>query len=212
MKKSNFLIIIVVILSIIVILFGGKLYLDSVSKTGNDTEENLDLENSNNQDNQDENVNSYEKFVSDYKKNRTETVIIGDSSNLVPDDYSNIENIIIAQDGKATIYFNSSSNYKKEYPNGYVLAGNYLFGKSLYYGNGGFYGYYLVKEDGTITFINEFNGTNNDELKIEENYNNYTQIVDIESAPETCFGDNYYTCGDLDKDRQIFTDINGKKY
>ena len=64
----------------------------------------------------------------------------------------------------------------KRYPTGCVLTGKYLFIKEVKI-NENEYNYFLVKEDGTITKINEF--ANTTDLEITDNYSEYTNITNI---------------------------------
>ena len=126
-----------------------------------------------------------------------------------------IKNITLKQDGTTTINYYSSS-YKEKYPNGQALNGKYIILDVEAVGNGGYYMYFLVKEDGSVTAINEFSGNGNNELKIEENYNNYKEITSIVDYVHVYNVDtpeyNKYAGLDKNSDGLVFTDINGNTY
>lgn len=157
----------------------------------------------------------YANFVNEYKK----SMVDADAMYLpVSDDIRHINKVSLKENGVVTIYFEETSSYYKEYSNGKILDGKYIMLDALYYGNGGLYGYILIKEDGTITFINEFAGGNvssarEHKLEITENYKSYQNIVSVFDYyhSSTSNQDEYYE-KDKNSDGWIFTDIEGNTY
>lgn len=220
-KKNTALVVLVVILSLLVGTLGGYLISDKLVNNKNNNQINKPNDQDQNQDVTPEpSMSAYEKFVLEYKKSMKESIDTNTSENAeifswVPDNSKQIKNITLKKDGTATINYYSSS-YKEKYPNGQVLNGKYIILDVESVGNGGFYMYFLVKEDGSVTAINEFSGNGNNELNIEENYNNYKEITSIKDYIHTNDIDNQeydkYVKLDKNKDGLVFTDINGNTY
>ena len=213
-KKNTALFVLVVILSLLVGALGGYFISNKlVNNNNNNQTEKLNGE--------DKNVtpvpsmSAYEKFVVEHKKSMKDTTV----SSTDKDEFNvlnkKIKNITLKQDGTTTINYYSSS-YKEKYPNGQVLNGKYIILDVEAVGNGGFYMYFLVQEDGSVTAINEFSGNGNNELKIEENYNNYKEITSIVDYVHVYNVDtpeyNKYAGLDKNSDGLVFTDINGNTY
>lgn len=158
-------------------------------------------------------ASTYSEFVNKYKNNMKDNVIesndIFNNNNFIDEDDRQIKNISITSDGKVTIYFYDNSKYIKRYPTGCVLTGKYLFVKEIKI-NENEYNYFFLKDDGTITKINEF--ANTLDLEIIDNYNNYNKIINIIDKYNECGGEDNYTCDDIDKDNIYFIDINNKIY
>ena len=216
-KKNTVLVVLVVILSLLVGALGGYLISD---KLGNNNNNNNQTEKPNGEDKNvtpEPSMSAYEKFVLEYKKSMkdvTATSTDKDELNLMPN--KQIKSVTLTKDGTATINYFDSSSYKKKYPNGQVLDGKYIILDVESVGNGGFYMYFLVKEDGSVTAINEFSGNGNNELNIEENYNNYKEITSIVDYVHVYNVDtpeyNKYAGLDKNSDGLVFTDINGNTY
>lgn len=214
-KKNTALFVLVVILSLLVGALGG--YLIS-NKLVNNSNNNNQTEKPNGEDKNvtpEPSMSAYEKFVVEHKKSMKDTTV----SSTDKDEFNvlnkKIKNITLKQDGTTTINYYSSS-YKEKYPNGQVLNGKYIILDVEAVGNGGYYMYFLVKEDGSVTAINEFSGNGNNELKIEENYNNYKEITSIVDYVHVYNVDtpeyNKYAGLDKNSDGLVFTDINGNTY
>ena len=214
-KKNTALFVLVVILSLLVGALGGYLISNKLVKNSNN---NNQTEKPNGEDKNvtpEPSMPAYKKFVVEHKKSMKDTTV----SSTDKDEFNvlnkKIKNITLKQDGTTTINYYSSS-YKEKYPNGQVLNGKYIILDVESVGNGGFYMYFIVKEDGSVTAINEFSGKDNNELKIEENYNNYKEITSIKDYIHTNDIDNQeydkYVKSDKNKDGLVFTDINGNTY
>lgn len=160
-------------------------------------------------------MSAYEKFVVGHKKSMKDTTVSSTDKDEFNVPNKKIKNITLKQDGTTTINYYSSS-YKEKYANGQVLNGKYIILDVESVGNGGFYMYFLVKGDGSVTAINEFSGNGNNELNIEENYNNYKEITSIVDYVHVYNVDTpeYKKYAGLDKnsDGLVFTDINGNTY
>lgn len=221
-KKNTALVVLVVILSLLVGTLGGYLISDKLVNNKNNNQINKPNDQDQNQDVTPEpSMSAYEKFVLEYKKSMKESIDTNTSENVeifswVPDNSKQIKNITLKKDGTATINYYASSSYNKKYPNGQVLDGKYIILDVKAVGSGGYYMYFLIKEDGSVTAIDEFSGKDNNELKIEENYNNYKEITSIKDYIHTNDIDNQeydkYVKLDKNKDGLVFTDINGNTY
>lgn len=190
------------------------------------TENNQQNNNDNNQQNNNENKvtvesakTKYVNFVNEYKRTMVDAEVDADAMYLpMPDDIRHINKVSLKENGVATIYFEETSSYYKEYSNGKILDGKYIMLDALYYGNGGLYGYILIKEDGTVTFINEFAGDNvssarEHKLEITENYKSYQNIVSVfDCYHSSTSNEDEYNEKDKDLDGWIFTDIEGNTY
>lgn len=158
-------------------------------------------------------ASTYSEFVNKYKNNMKANVIesndIFNNNNFINEDDRQIKNISITSDCKVTIYFYDNSKYIKRYPTGCVLTGKYLFVKEVKI-NENEYNYFFLKDDGTITKINEF--ANTLDLEIIDNYNDYNKIINIIDKYNECGSKDNYTCDDMDKDSIYFIDINNKIY
>lgn len=214
-KKNTALVVLVVILSLLVGALGGYLISD---KLVNNNDNNNQTEKPNGEDKNvtpEPSMSAYEKFVVEHKKSMKDTTVSSTDKDEFNVPNKKIKNITLKQDGTTTINYYSSS-YKEKYPNGQVLNGKYIILDVESVGNGGFYMYFLVKEDGSVTAINEFSGNGNNELNIEENYNNYKEITNIVDYVHVYNVDTpeYKKYAGLDKnsDGLVFTDINGNTY
>lgn len=158
-------------------------------------------------------ASTYIEFVNKYKATMKDSVVssneIFSNNNFIKESDRQIKNISITKEGRVTIYFYENSKYIKRYPTGCVLIGKYLFIKEVRI-NESEYNYFLVKEDGTITKINEF--ANTTDLEIIDNYNEYTNITNIIDKYNECGSIDNYTCDDIDKDSIYFIDIKNKIY
>lgn len=158
-------------------------------------------------------ASTYIEFVNKYKATMKDSVVssneIFSNNNFIKESDRQIKNISITKEGRVTIYFYENSKYIKRYPTGCVLTGKYLFIKEVRI-NESEYNYFLVKEDGTITKINEF--ANTTDLEIIDNYNEYTNITNIIDKYNECGSIDNYTCDDIDKDSIYFIDIKNKIY
>ena len=158
-------------------------------------------------------ASTYIEFVNKYKATMKDNIInsneIFSNNNFIKESDRQIKNISITKEGRVTIYFYENSKYIKRYPTGCVLTGKYLFIKEVKI-NENEYNYFLVKEDGTITKINEF--ANTTDLEIIDNYNEYTNITNIIDKYNECGSIDNYTCDDIDKDSIYFIDIKNKIY
>lgn len=158
-------------------------------------------------------ASTYIEFVNKYKATMKDSVVssneIFSNNNFIKESDRQIKNISITKEGRVTIYFYENSKYIKRYPTGCVLTGKYLFIKEVKI-NENEYNYFLVKEDGTITKINEF--ANTTDLEIIDNYNEYTNITNIIDKYNECGSIDNYTCDDIDKDSIYFIDIKNKIY
>ena len=76
--------------------------------------------------------------------------------------------------------------------------------------------YFLIKEDGSVTAINEFAGNSNNELVKEDNFENYKEITTIKDYVHGQSVDSpeykKYAALDKNSDGLVFTDINGNTY
>ena len=214
-KKNTVLVVLVVILSLLVGALGG--YLIS-NKLVNNNNNNNQTEKPNGEDKNvtpEPSMSAYEKFVVEHKKSMKDTTVSSTDKDEFNVPNKKIKNITLKQDGTTTINYYSSS-YKEKYPNGQVLNGKYIILDVEAVGNGGYYMYFLVKEDGSVTAINEFSGNGNNELNIEENYNNYKEITSIVDYVHVYNVDtpeyNKYAGLDKNSDGLVFTDINGNTY
>ena len=158
-------------------------------------------------------ASTYIEFVNKYKETMKDSVVssneIFSNNNFIKESDRKIKSISITKEGRVTIYFYENSKYIKRYPTGCVLTGKYLFIKEVKI-NENEYNYFLVKEDGTITKINEF--ANTTDLEIIDNYNEYTNITNIIDKYNECGSIYNYTCVDIDKDSIYFIDIKNKIY
>lgn len=158
-------------------------------------------------------ASTYIEFVNKYKATMKDNIInsneIFSNNNFIKESDRQIKSISITKEGRVTIYFYENSKYIKRYPTGCVLTGKYLFIKEVKI-NENEYNYFLVKEDGTITKINEF--ANTTDLEIIDNYNEYTNITNIIDKYNECGSIDNYTCDDIDKDSIYFIDIKNKIY
>ena len=158
-------------------------------------------------------ASTYIEFVNKYKATMKDSVVssneIFSNNNFIKESDRQIKSISITKEGRVTIYFYENSKYIKRYPTGCVLTGKYLFIKEVRI-NESEYNYFLVKEDGTITKINEF--ANTTDLEIIDNYNEYTNITNIIDKYNECGSIDNYTCNDMDKDSIYFIDIKNKMY
>ena len=158
-------------------------------------------------------ASTYIEFVNKYKETMKDSVVssneIFSNNNFIKESDRKIKSISITKEGRVTIYFYENSKYIKRYPTGCVLTGKYLFIKEVKI-NENEYNYFLVKEDGTITKINEF--ANTTDLEIIDNYNEYTNITNIIDKYNECGSIDNYTCDDIDKDSIYFIDIKNKIY
>lgn len=158
-------------------------------------------------------ASTYIEFVNKYKETMKDNTInsneIFSNNNFIKESDRQIKSISITKEGRVTIYFYENSKYIKRYPTGCVLTGKYLFIKEVRI-NESEYNYFLVKEDGTITKINEF--ANTTDLEIIDNYNEYTNITNIIDKYNECGSIDNYTCDDIDKDSIYFIDIKNKIY
>lgn len=158
-------------------------------------------------------ASTYIEFVNKYKATMKDSVVssneIFSNKNFIKESDRQIKSISITKEGRVTIYFYENSKYIKRYPTGCVLTGKYLFIKEVRI-NESEYNYFLVKEDGTITKINEF--ANTTDLEIIDNYNEYTNITNIIDKYNECGSIDNYTCDDIDKDSIYFIDIKNKIY
>ncbi len=158
-------------------------------------------------------ASTYIEFVNKYKATMKDSVVssneIFSNNNFIKESDRQIKSISITKEGRVTIYFYENSKYIKRYPTGCVLTGKYLFIKEVRI-NESEYNYFLVKEDGTITKINEF--ANTTDLEIIDNYNEYTNITNIIDKYNECGSIDNYTCDDIDKDSVYFIDIKNKIY
>lgn len=158
-------------------------------------------------------ASTYIEFVNKYKATMKDSVVssneIFSNNNFIKESDRQIKNISITKEGRVTIYFYENSKYIKRYPTGCILTGKYLFIKEVKI-NENEYNYFLVKEDGTITKINEF--ANTTDLEIIDNYNEYTNITNIIDKYNECGSIDNYTCDDIDKDSIYFIDIKNKIY
>lgn len=158
-------------------------------------------------------ASTYIEFVNKYKATMKDSVVssneIFSNNNFIKESDRQIKSISITKEGRVTIYFYENSKYIKRYPTGCVLTGKYLFIKEVRI-NESEYNYFLVKEDGTITKINEF--ANTTDLEIIDNYNEYTNITNIIDKYNECGSIDNYTCDDIDKDSIYFIDIKNKIY
>lgn len=168
---------------------------------------------SENSDVKDINASNYIEFVNKYKSSMKDNIINSDeifnNNNYIKESRRQIKNITISKEGRVIVYFYENSKYIKRYPTGCVLGGKYLFIKEVKI-NENEYNYFLVKEDGTITKINEFADTT--DLEIIDNYNDYTNIINIIDKYDECGSIDNYTCNDMDKDSIYFIDIKNKMY
>lgn len=199
-KKTEILTIIILIVILISFSIGYIIIYKSKDRTEkNNTEEII--------------ASTYSEFVNKYKNNMKDNVIesnnIFNNNNFINEDDRQIKNISITSDGKVTIYFYDNSKYIKRYPTGCVLTGKYLFVKEVKI-NENEYNYFFLKDDGTITKINEF--ANTLDLEIIDNYNDYNKIINIIDKYNECGSKDNYTCDDIDKDNIYFIDINNKIY
>lgn len=158
-------------------------------------------------------ASTYIEFVNKYKATMKDSVVssneIFSNNNFIKESDRQIKSISITKEGRVTIYFYENSKYIKRYPTGCVLTGKYLFIKEVKI-NESEYNYFLVKEDGTITKINEF--ANTADLEILDNYNDYINITNIIDKYNECGSIDNYTCDDIDKDSIYFIDIKNKIY
>lgn len=158
-------------------------------------------------------ASTYIEFVNKYKETMKDNIInsneIFNNNNFIKESGRKIKSISITKEGRVTIYFYENSKYIKRYPTGCVLTGKYLFIKEVKI-NENEYNYFLVKEDGTITKINEF--ANTADLEILDNYNDYINITNIIDKYNECGSIDNYTCDDIDKDSIYFIDIKNKIY
>lgn len=158
-------------------------------------------------------ASTYIEFVNKYKATMKDSVVssneIFSNNNFIKESGRQIKSISITKEGRVTIYFYENSKYIKRYPTGCVLTGKYLFIKEVKI-NENEYNYFLVKEDGTITKINEF--ANTADLEILDNYNDYINITNIIDKYNECGSIDNYTCDDIDKDSIYFIDIKNKIY
>lgn len=158
-------------------------------------------------------ASTYIEFVNKYKETMKDNIInsneIFNNNNFIKESGRKIKSISITKEGRVTIYFYENSKYIKRYPTGCVLTGKYLFIKEVKI-NENEYNYFLVKEDGTITKINEF--ANTTDLEITDNYNDYINITNIIDKYNECGSIDNYTCDDIDKDSIYFIDIKNKIY
>lgn len=158
-------------------------------------------------------ASTYIEFVNKYKETMKDNIInsneIFNNNNFIKESDRQVKSISITKEGRVTIYFYENSKYIKRYPTGCVLTGKYLFIKEVKI-NENEYNYFLVKEDGTITKINEF--ANTTDLEIIDNYNEYTNITNIIDKYNECGSIDNYTCDDIDKDSIYFIDIKNKIY
>ena len=158
-------------------------------------------------------ASTYIEFVNKYKVTMKDSVVssneIFSNNNFIKESGRQIKSISITKEGRVTIYFYENSKYIKRYPTGCVLTGKYLFIKEVKI-NENEYNYFLVKEDGTITKINEF--ANTADLEILDNYNDYINITNIIDKYNECGSIDNYTCDDIDKDSIYFIDIKNKIY
>lgn len=158
-------------------------------------------------------ASTYIEFVNKYKATMKDSVVssneIFSNNNFIKESGRQIKSISITKEGRVTIYFYENSKYIKRYPTGCVLTGKYLFIKEVRI-NESEYNYFLVKEDGTITKINEF--ANTTDLEITDNYNDYINITNIIDKYNECGSIDNYTCDDIDKDSIYFIDIKNKIY
>lgn len=158
-------------------------------------------------------ASTYIEFVNKYKATMKDSVVssneIFSNNNFIKESGRQIKSISITKEGRVTIYFYENSKYIKRYPTGCVLTGKYLFIKEVRI-NESEYNYFLVKEDGTITKINEF--ANTADLEITDNYNDYINITNIIDKYNECGSIDNYTCDDIDKDSIYFIDIKNKIY
>lgn len=158
-------------------------------------------------------ASTYIEFVNKYKETMKDNTInsneIFSNNNFIKESDRQIKSISITKEGRVTIYFYENSKYIKRYPTGCVLTGKYLFIKEVRI-NESEYNYFLVKEDGTITKINEF--ANTADLEILDNYNDYINITNIIDKYNECGSIDNYTCDDIDKDSIYFIDIKNKIY
>lgn len=158
-------------------------------------------------------ASTYIEFVNKYKATMKDSVVssneIFSNNNFIKESDRQIKSISITKEGRVTIYFYENSKYIKRYPTGCVLTGKYLFIKEVKI-NENEYNYFLVKEDGTITKINEF--ANTTDLEITDNYNDYINITNIIDKYNECGSIDNYTCDDIDKDSIYFIDIKNKIY
>lgn len=158
-------------------------------------------------------ASTYIEFVNKYKATMKDSVVssneIFSNNNFIKESDRQIKSISITKEGRVTIYFYENSKYIKRYPTGCVLTGKYLFIKEVKI-NENEYNYFLVKEDGTITKINEF--ANTADLEILDNYNDYINITNIIDKYNECGSIDNYTCDDIDKDSIYFIDIKNKIY
>lgn len=158
-------------------------------------------------------ASTYIEFVNKYKETMKDNIInsneIFNNNNFIKESGRKIKSISITKEGRVTIYFYENSKYIKRYPTGCVLTGKYLFIKEVKI-NESEYNYFLVKEDGTITKINEF--ANTADLEITDNYNDYINITNIIDKYNECGSIDNYTCDDIDKDSIYFIDIKNKIY
>ena len=158
-------------------------------------------------------ASTYIEFVNKYKETMKDNIInsndIFNNNNFIKESDRQIKSISITQEGRVTIYFYENSKYIKRYPTGCVLTGKYLFIKEVKI-NENEYNYFLVKEDGTVTKINEFSNTT--DLEILDNYNDYINIINIIDKYNECGSIDNYTCDDIDKDSIYFIDIKNKIY
>lgn len=158
-------------------------------------------------------ASTYIEFVNKYKATMKDSVVssneIFSNNNFIKESGRQIKSISITKEGRVTIYFYENSKYIKRYPTGCVLTGKYLFIKEVKI-NENEYNYFLVKEDGTITKINEF--ANTTDLEITDNYNDYINITNIIDKYNECGSMDNYTCDDIDKDSIYFIDIKNKIY
>ena len=158
-------------------------------------------------------ASTYIEFVNKYKETMKDSVVssneIFSNNNFIKESDRKIKSISITKEGRVTIYFYENSKYIKRYPTGCVLTGKYLFIKEVKI-NENEYNYFLVKEDGTITKINEF--ANTTDLEIIDNYKEYNKITNIIDKYNECGSIDNYTCDDIDKDSIYFIDIKNKIY
>lgn len=158
-------------------------------------------------------ASTYIEFVNKYKETMKDNIInsndIFNNNNFIKESDRQIKSISITKEGRVTIYFYENSKYIKRYPTGCVLTGKYLFIKEVKI-NENEYNYFLVKEDGTVTKINEFSNTT--DLEILDNYNDYINIINIIDKYNECGSIDNYTCDDIDKDSIYFIDIKNKIY
>lgn len=120
--------------------------------------------------------NSYQNYIKGLKNSSLAKEIANSDSDfiieLIPDSYNvpGISSLELNSEGFAVVNFdNSKKELQNQYPDGYQLPGQFVqaFGP-LEYGNGGCYKFALVKEDGTLSLLDNCGFDTVSELSLKE--------------------------------------------